>query len=133
MGVGVVGAATAGAGVLPGLSVGPWLGWRIALLVALLAGWRLRFRLSAAARAWRRQVEMQRRSAGVLTALERDGYLVLHDVTLPGWPALKRDPLVRPRPPPSASPLLNRRFGLPPAAQSGHPSAAIRSRPWSGV
>lgn len=30
---------------------------------------------------------MQRRSAGVLVTLERDGYLVLHDVTLPGWPA----------------------------------------------
>jgi hypothetical protein len=35
----------------------------------------------------RRRVRMQRRSAGMLAALERDGYLVLHDVTLPGWPA----------------------------------------------
>ena len=40
----------------------------------------------AAARGWRRRARMQRRSAGVLTALEPDGYLVLHDVTLPGWP-----------------------------------------------
>jgi Nuclease-related domain len=80
-------AAAAAAGVLTGLSVGSWVGWRVALLVALLTGWRLRFRPSAAARAWRRQAGMQRRSAGVLAALERDGYLVLHDVTLPGWPA----------------------------------------------
>jgi hypothetical protein len=30
---------------------------------------------------------MQRRSAGMLAGLEPDGYLVLHDITLPGWPA----------------------------------------------
>jgi hypothetical protein len=74
------------AGVLIGRSLGPWLGWWIALLVALLTGSRLRFRPLAAARGWRRRARMQRRSAGVLTALEPDGYLVLHDVTLPGWP-----------------------------------------------
>jgi hypothetical protein len=28
---------------------------------------------------------MQRRTAGVLEPLEHGGYLVLHDVTLPGW------------------------------------------------
>jgi hypothetical protein len=39
----------------------------------LLAGWR--------------RARMQRRSAGVLAALGRDGDLVLHDVILPGWPA----------------------------------------------
>ena len=82
------GAAAVTAGALIGRSLGPWLGWWIALLVALLTGWRLRFRPSAAvARGWRRRARMQRRSAGVLVALERDGYLVLHDVTLPGWPA----------------------------------------------
>jgi len=36
---------------------------------------------------WRRQAAMQRRTAGVLEPLEQEGYLVLHDVTLPGWPA----------------------------------------------
>jgi nuclease-like protein len=36
---------------------------------------------------WRWRAGMQRRSADVLAALEADGYLVLHDVTLPGWPA----------------------------------------------
>jgi hypothetical protein len=84
---GAAGAAAAAAGVLIGRSLGPWLGWWTGLLVALLTGWRLRFRPSAAARGWRRRVRMQRRSAGMLAALERDGYLRLHDVTLPGWPA----------------------------------------------
>jgi hypothetical protein len=28
---------------------------------------------------------MQRRTAGILGPLEAEGYLVLHDVTLPGW------------------------------------------------
>jgi nuclease-like protein len=84
---GVACAAAATTGLLIGLSMGAWLGWRTALLVALLTGWRLRFRPSAAARVWRRQAAAQRRTAGMLAALERDGYLVLHDVTLPGWPA----------------------------------------------
>jgi Nuclease-related domain len=84
---GVAVAAAVAAGLLTGLSLGAWVGWRIALLVALLAGWRLRFRPSAAARAWRRQAGLQRRTAGLLTTLEQEGHLVLHDVTLPGWPA----------------------------------------------
>jgi hypothetical protein len=29
---------------------------------------------------------VQRRTAGVLGPLEQEGYLVLHDITLPGWP-----------------------------------------------
>jgi Nuclease-related domain len=84
---GVVGAAAVTTGLLVGLSMGAWLGLRVALLVALLTGWRLRFRPSAAARVWRRQAAAQRRTAGMLATLEQDGCLVLHDVTLPGWPA----------------------------------------------
>jgi Nuclease-related domain len=84
---GVAAAAAVTIGLLIGLSMGAWLGWRIALLVALVTGWRLRFRPSAMARVWRRQAEVQRRTAGMLAALEQEGYLVLHDVTLPGWPA----------------------------------------------
>jgi hypothetical protein len=34
---------------------------------------------------WRRQTTTQRRTAGLLAPLEDEGYLVLHDVTLPGW------------------------------------------------
>ena len=80
-------AAAAATGVLIGVTMGAWLGWRAALLVALLTGWRLRFRPSARARVWRRQAALQRRTAGVLVALEHEGYLVLHDIMLPGWPA----------------------------------------------
>jgi nuclease-like protein len=85
--VGAAGAAAITAGMLIGLSMGVWLGWYTALLVALLTGWRLRFRASATARVWRRQAVAQRRTAGMLAALEPEGYLVLHDITLPGWPA----------------------------------------------
>jgi hypothetical protein len=82
----VVAAAVAG-GLLIGLAVGAWLGWPMALLVVLLAGWRLRFRPSASASVWRRQAALQRRTAGLLQPLEQEGFLVLHDITLPGWPA----------------------------------------------
>ena len=37
--------------------------------------------------AWRRQAAAQRRTASALQPLEQRGDLVLHDVTLPGWPA----------------------------------------------
>jgi hypothetical protein len=57
----------------------------MALMAALAAGWRLRLRPSASAR--RRQAAAQRRTAGALQPLEQRGDLILHDVTLPGWPA----------------------------------------------
>jgi Nuclease-related domain len=79
-------AATVGGGLLIGLTVGAWLGWHTALVAALLAGWRLRFRASPGAIVWRRQAAVQRRTAGALRPLEQDGYLVLHDIALPGWP-----------------------------------------------
>jgi hypothetical protein len=79
-------AAAVTTGVLIGVSMGAWLGWRIALLVAVLMGWRLRFRPSAMARVWRRQAAVQRHTAGMLVVLEHEGYLVLHDTTVPGWP-----------------------------------------------
>src|SRR5207247_2350190 len=34
-----------------------------------------------------RQAALQRRAATVLQPLDAKGYLVLHDITLPGWPA----------------------------------------------
>ena len=80
-----VGGAAVVGGVAIGVSVGPWLGWLTALLLAAWTGWRLRFRPSPGVRVWRRQAAMQRRTAEVLTPLGEDGYLVLHDVTLPGW------------------------------------------------
>jgi len=85
--VAAVAGATIGGGSLIGLTVGAWLGWPMALVAALVTGWRLRFRASASARVWRRQAAVQRRTARALRQLEQQGYLVLHDVTLPGWPA----------------------------------------------
>ncbi len=84
---GAVVAATIAGGLLIGLTVGAWLGWPMALVAALVTGSRVRFRPSPGASMWRRQAAMQRRTAGVLEPLEQEGYLVLHDVTLPGWPA----------------------------------------------
>jgi hypothetical protein len=81
-----VGGAAIAAGLLIGLTVGAWLGWQTALLAAVLTWWRLRFRPSAGARVWQRQAVMQRRTADLLRPLEHEGYLLLHDVTLPGWP-----------------------------------------------
>jgi hypothetical protein len=75
----------AGGGLLVGIFMGAGLGWRVALLLALLGGWRLRFRASSSATVWRRQAIAQRRTAAGLQPLRQEGYLVLHDVTLPGW------------------------------------------------
>jgi Nuclease-related domain len=85
--VGVVAAAALAGGLLVGLTLGTWLGWRMAVLAALPVWWRLRPHPSARARVWRREAAMQRRTAEVLEPLRRQGYLVLHDLTLPGWPA----------------------------------------------
>jgi gas vesicle protein len=49
------GRAAAGVDLLVGLTVGAWLGSLMALVTALVAGWRLRFRPSASTSPWRRQ------------------------------------------------------------------------------
>ena len=85
--VGAVVGVAAGVDLLVSLTVGAWLGSLMALVAALVAGWRLRFRPSASVSAWRRQAAAQRRTASALKPLEQWGDLVLHDVTLPGWPA----------------------------------------------
>ena len=85
--VGAVVGAAAGVDLLVGLTVGAWLGSLMALVAALAAGWRLRFRPSASASVWRQQAAAQRHTASALQPLEQRGDLVLHDVTLPGWPA----------------------------------------------
>lgn len=61
----VVGAAGADA-LMIGPTVGAWLAWPMALLLAGWTGWRLRFRLSAGASVWQRQAAMQRRTAAAL-------------------------------------------------------------------
>jgi len=74
-------------GLLIGATLGSWLGWPMALLAGLVSAWRLRFRPSASVSVWRRQAAAQRRTARALEPLGNDGHLVVHDVTLPGWPA----------------------------------------------
>lgn len=70
---GMVAGAAGGVGLLTGLAVGAWVGWQLALLAALLTGWRLRFRPSAATRVWRRQAVMQRATAGAATTTGASG------------------------------------------------------------
>jgi hypothetical protein len=57
------------------------------LAVAALVGWRLRFRPSEQARTWRRGAHGERRTARLLDRLTRDGYVVFHDLAVPGSPA----------------------------------------------
>jgi hypothetical protein len=77
--------AVLGMGLMVTPALGPGLGWRLAVVAGLITWWRLGFRPSASARFWRRQAVAQRRTAGELTQLEEQGWLVLHDVALPGW------------------------------------------------
>ena len=74
-------------GLLAAPALGPGLGWQLALVAGLVAWWRLGFRPSASARFWRRQAVAQHQTAGALAELEEQGWLVLHDVALPGWSA----------------------------------------------
>jgi hypothetical protein len=78
-----------GAGLAAGLAAGLFglpAGSRVvaALLTAVGVGWRLRFRASAEARAWRRGAAGERKTARLLRRLERDGYTSLHDLAVPG-------------------------------------------------
>jgi hypothetical protein len=57
------------------------------LAVAALVGWRLRFRPSEQARTWQRGAHGERHTARLLDRLTRDGYVVFHDLAVPGSPA----------------------------------------------
>ena len=59
----------------------------VGLAVAALVGWRLRFRPSEQARTWQRGAHGERRTARLLDRLTRDGYVVFHDLAVPGSPA----------------------------------------------
>jgi hypothetical protein len=54
------------------------------LVIAALVGWRLRFRPSEAARTWQRGARGERHTARLLRRLTRDGYVVFHDLVVPG-------------------------------------------------
>jgi Nuclease-related domain len=64
----------------------PWAGLA-GLAVAALASWRLRFRPSEQARSWQRGAHGERRTARLLDRLTRDGFVVFHDLAVPGSPA----------------------------------------------
>jgi Nuclease-related domain len=59
----------------------------VGLAVAALVGWRLRFRPSEQARTWQRGAHGERRTARQLRRLPHDGYVVFHDLAMPGSPA----------------------------------------------
>jgi hypothetical protein len=57
------------------------------MLAAVVAGWGLRFRPRPDAVAWRRGAAGERRTARLLDPLARHGWVVLHDLAIPGSPA----------------------------------------------
>jgi nuclease-like protein len=80
-------AATLGIGAAGGVLgslLAPRLGLIVAALVAVAAGWGLRFKPSPDAVAWRRGAAGERRTARLLGQLERHGWAVLHDLAVPG-------------------------------------------------
>jgi nuclease-like protein len=72
----------AGGGVL-GRLLAPRLGLVLGGLVAVAAGWALRFKPSPDAIAWRRGAAGERHTARLLDPLERHGWAVLHDLAVP--------------------------------------------------
>jgi hypothetical protein len=58
--------------------------WLAALAAATGAAWRLRFRASQPTRAWADGARGERATAHRLRRLERHGYVVLHDLQVPG-------------------------------------------------
>jgi hypothetical protein len=72
-----------GGGVLGSL-VATRLGLILSGLATVAAAWALRFRPSPEARAWRRGAGGERRTARLLSPLERHGWAILHDLALPG-------------------------------------------------
>ncbi len=76
-----------GAGIATTMLTGPLPGvvrLVVSLVVAGVVGWRLRFHVSVAASAWRKGARGERRTARRLRRLERRGYVVFHDLAMPG-------------------------------------------------
>ena len=80
--------ALVGAAALAGQLVASHTGlldpWLAALAAAAGAAWRLRFRASQPTRAWADGARGERATARRLRRLERQGYVVLHDLQVPG-------------------------------------------------
>jgi hypothetical protein len=79
-------AAGAGVGLLAA-QLAPPLAGPAGLLAASGLAWVLRFRVSPEASAWRRGAAGERRTARLLRHLEDRGWVVLHDLAIPGSPA----------------------------------------------
>jgi hypothetical protein len=80
-------AAVLAAGLLAGLLAAQLAPHQAPLAVVAAAaglGWRLRFRPSPDARVWRRGAKGERRTARLLSPLERHGWVVLHNLAIPG-------------------------------------------------
>jgi Nuclease-related domain len=69
-------------------------GGLVGLAVAALVGWRLRFRPSEQARTWQRGAHGERHTARLLDRLTRDGFVVFHDLAVPGNTSANVDHLV---------------------------------------
>jgi hypothetical protein len=69
-------------------------GGLVGLAAAAVVAWRLRFRPSEQARSWRRGAHGERRTARRLDRLTRDGYVVFHDLAVPGNTSANVDHLV---------------------------------------
>ena len=61
----------------------PWAGL-VGPAVAALVGWRLRFRPSEQARTWQRGAQGERHTARLIRRLGRVGFVVFHDLAVPG-------------------------------------------------
>jgi len=80
-------AAVVAAGVGVGVTAAqlvPHLAGPAGLLAAAGLGWVLRFRVSPETSAWRRGAAGERRTARLLGCLEDRGWVVLHDLAVPG-------------------------------------------------
>jgi Nuclease-related domain len=148
----------AGGGVLGSL-LAPQLGLFVGGLAAVATTWGLRFRPSPDAVVWRRGAAGERRTARLLTVLERHGWSVLHDLAVPRSQAnidhlvigpggvfvidskqyrgrLQLDPSGRlwhgryPFAPDPAGSVVRGRPGCPGPARPGHGGAADRGHPW---
>jgi Nuclease-related domain len=56
----------------------------VGLAAAVLVAWRLRFRPSEQARTWQRGAAGERRTAHLLDRLTREGFVIFHDLAVPG-------------------------------------------------
>jgi hypothetical protein len=79
----LVAAAGLASGLLAARAGLPWAGM-LGLAAAALVAWRLRFRPSEQARSWQRGAHGERGTARLLDRLTRDGYVIFHDLAVPG-------------------------------------------------